>query len=274
MAQSWFAWTVNIGLLPNLSESFILVAIAVLGLVLYHLKSHDWYLDRIHAKVLEEKEKTQPKKEAGQPNISTHSLTPEEFAKVQSDLGEVPTPIINEKPDPIPHPNSDLLYTPDPALEVESLSKWKRLKNKTKDKLHMKGSKTPPLLSPRTNRYQATELAIQDVHEGWTGGPLTPPPTTPGGTHLHKSTTLKKVMRVTGRSSAAAAATVLAVPASLTGALIGGVRGAPRGPTALLSGTVVGAAAGGASVFKSFKLIGKEKKDKSPRVSRSSMELS
>ena len=245
------------------NSSLALQRISIFGCLVS--SSHDWYIDRIHAKVSEEKEKTPPIKEATEPNISAQSLTPEEFAKLQNDMGEVPSPTTNQAPDPIPHPNSDLLYTPaaDPASEVETLSKWKRLKNKTKDKLHMKGSKTPPPLSPRTIQHQATELAIQGVHEGWTGGPVTPPPTTPGGTHHHKTNPFKKVMRVTGKSSAAAAATVLAVPASLTGALIGGVRGAPRGPTALLSGTVVGAAAGGASVFKSFKLIGK-KKDQNP----------
>ena len=127
----------------------------------------------------------QASKEPAPSDLSSHNLTAEEFAKLQKDLGEVPSPTANQ--------NADLTSTP------------------------------PPLV---------------------------------------KSTTLKKVMRVTGRTSAAAAATILAVPASITGAIIGGARGAHKGPTALVTGTAHGAAAGGASVFRSFKVTGRKNKDK------------
>lgn len=67
-------------------------------------------------------------------------------------------------------------------------------------------------------------------------------------------------MNVTGRSTAAAAATILFVPASITGAIIGGAKGAHAGPKALVNGTMDGAVSGGASVFKSFKVIGRKRR--------------
>ena len=200
----------------------------------------------MYANVLGKKEKTQAKEEQTPSDLSSHNLTAEEFAKLQNDLGELPSAPTNQKPDLISTPNQNRV-----APEAAPKSRWKREKKPKKD------SKTPMLLSPRTIQHKATESAIQDVPEGCTGSPRT----TPRGSRLVKSTTLKKVMRVTGRTTAAAAATILAVPASITGAIIGGARGAHRGPTALVTGTVVGAAAGGASVFKSFKVIGRKKED-------------